>query len=144
MCVVWLAATKRGVLGGQIITCVILTDFFGVIPINLLLSYQKCQGVHFSPICQIQYFCKTPLVLTPFVRNQAHHVHVAAQCDGTSNRRQRRLLRAAPRSPPPQSGHRARTETRRSEVGAWSAVFSGVWRETIPNILLKPMQKWYH
>ena len=39
-------------------------DFSGT-PVNLLLYSQKCQGVPFSPICQIHYFCSSPISVDP-------------------------------------------------------------------------------
>ena len=44
---------------------------FWVLPFNLCLSSQKCQGVPFSPICQQNItFAAAPLLLTPSVRKQ--------------------------------------------------------------------------
>ena len=57
-------------MGPLRISCFFDRGTFLDTPVNLLLSSQKCQGVPFSPICQIHYFCSGPLVLTPFVRNQ--------------------------------------------------------------------------
>ena len=41
-----------------------LTDFLDT-PVNLLLYSEKCQGVPFSPICQIHYLCCGPISLDP-------------------------------------------------------------------------------
>ena len=56
--------------GSLQISCFLTEGPFLGIPLNLLLSSQKCQGVPFSPICQtIETFAAVTLVVTPFVRN---------------------------------------------------------------------------
>ena len=42
-----------------------LTVFLLGTPVNLRLSSQKCQGVAFSPISQIHYFCCDPISVDP-------------------------------------------------------------------------------
>ena len=52
--------------------CSCQRDLLGA-PVNLPLYSQKCQGVPFSPICQIHSFCSDPMNADrwpPFVRNQ--------------------------------------------------------------------------
>ena len=49
-----------------------LTEVLLGAPFNLLLSSEKCQGVPFSPICQIITFAAAPLVLTHLSATEAH------------------------------------------------------------------------
>ena len=50
---------------------------FGVLPLTYFLSSQKCQGVPFSPICQIHNFCGGPISVDPICPQPKGTAHSA-------------------------------------------------------------------
>ena len=63
-------------MGSLRISCFFDRDFLATL-VNLLLAYQNCQGVPFSPIRQKPLLLQRPrLVLTPFVGNQGEDGYI--------------------------------------------------------------------
>ena len=63
------AQVGKGQMGSALmvslqVSCFCDRDFWGI-PVNLLLSPQKCQGVPFSPICQHSLLLQRPLRVDP-------------------------------------------------------------------------------
>ena len=66
----------------QISVCLTGTFWVLLLPLNLLLSSQKCQGVPFSQSVKFHYFCSGPISVDPICpqpktarREGTHHSH---------------------------------------------------------------------
>ena len=68
---VYVKGTNGSALMGSLQLSFLLRDFWGT-PANLLLPYQKCQGIPFSPICQKYYFCSGPISADPICPQPKH------------------------------------------------------------------------
>ena len=63
-------AIGKGQMGSALMAslhnlCFLTEGLFWVLPLNLLLYAQKCQGVPFSPVGQIHYLCSGPISVDP-------------------------------------------------------------------------------